>query len=78
MEESDGADRLPAQSTTSKKARKEDQNRFYIGGMRNPHLAVNKLSVLREAGQDIARLWKAFVGEFPLALLAPMDQTDAN
>eukprot|EP00435_Cladocopium_sp_Y103_P014598 s616_g3.t1 len=69
-EDADGRDRLPGQTPTSKKARREEQNRFYVGGMRNPHLAVDKLTILREAGQDIARLWRSFVAEYPKAIEA--------
>ena len=54
-------------STSKKKSRKEDHVRFYVGGLRNPHLAVDKLAVLHEAGQDIARLWNSFVKEYTQA-----------
>ena len=63
-----GIDRLPGHNPASKKAKKEEQNKFLVGGMRNPKKAVDKLGVLREAGQDVARCWRKFTHKFPSAL----------
>ena len=34
---------------------------MYFGGMRNPKLALRKLTVLQEAGRDVARMWRNLV-----------------
>ena len=39
----------------SKKARREENER-YIGGMRNPGRAVEKLSKMRQVGMDVSRI----------------------
>eukprot|EP00435_Cladocopium_sp_Y103_P068083 s608_g31.t1 len=69
-EDVDAADRVPQQPGTSKKSRREEQNKFYVGGMRNPQLALDRLGVVQEAGQDVLRLWRSFVVEHPEALTA--------
>eukprot|EP00435_Cladocopium_sp_Y103_P050091 s2029_g15.t1 len=61
-------DKIPQQSET-KKARREFQNQYYVGGMRSPAAAVKRLGILRQAGQDIWRL-RAFLKEHPAALEA--------
>ena len=38
--------------------------------MRNPSVAVKRLGLVKEAGQDILRLWNAFLKENPAALEA--------
>ena len=63
-------DHLPQQSVENKKARKEFQNQYFIGGMRNPGISVKRLGILREAGQDILRLWNTFLRDHPAALEA--------
>ena len=63
-------DHLPQQNVENKKARKEFQNQYFIGGMRNPGISVKRLGVLREAGQDILRLWNTFLKDHPGALEA--------
>ena len=45
-------------SRPSKAQKKEEQNQFYLGGMRNPGIAVSKLHMVREVGKDIRRLWE--------------------
>ena len=52
----------------SKKARREEENERYIGGMRNPGRAVEKLSVLRRVGMDVGRIWDRFIEDYPEAL----------
>eukprot|EP00435_Cladocopium_sp_Y103_P043740 s1013_g12.t1 len=61
-------DLFPLPARPSKRARREEENRAYLGGMRNPKLALRKLTVLKEAGQDIYRLWTNFVKDMPKAL----------
>ena len=63
-------DHLPQQNVENKKARKEFQNQYFIAGMRNPGISVKRLGVLREAGQDILRLWNTFLKDHPGALEA--------
>ena len=63
-------DHLPQQNVDNKKARKEFQNQYFVGGMRNPAISVKRLGILREAGQDILRLWNSFIKEHPAALEA--------
>ena len=61
---------LPGQAQVSKKRRREDENEFFIGGMRNPASALARMAILSEAGQDVARLWRDFVRRHPEALQA--------
>eukprot|EP00435_Cladocopium_sp_Y103_P036989 s818_g9.t1 len=61
-------DLFPEPAKPSKKARREEENRAFFGGMRNPKLALRKLTVIREAGMDIYRLWCNFVKDVPEAL----------
>ena len=61
-------DNLPEQVQVSKKARRQEENDFCLGGMRNPQLALDRMAVLAEAGMDMTRLWKAFVEGVPEAL----------
>ena len=58
----------PSQQQTSKKARKEKENDFFLGGMRNPDLAVRKMHMVRTVGADISRAWNYFLEEHPKAL----------
>ena len=64
----DVEDKLPMQVQPSKKQRREEENRAYLGGMRNPQLAIKRMKVLAEAGQDVYRLWRSFVKDRPEAL----------
>ena len=52
----------------SKKARREEENERYIGGMRNPGRAVEKLSRVRQVGMDVSRIWDRFLRDYPEAL----------
>lgn len=63
-------DHLPQQNVENKKARKEFQNQYFVGGVRNPGISVKRLAILREAGQDILRLWNTFIRDHPAALEA--------
>lgn len=63
-------DQLPGDPSLSKKARREEKNSFYVGGMRNPHRALRRLTILQEAGNDLARLWANFIKDVPWALEA--------
>jgi hypothetical protein len=58
----------PSQQQASKKARKEKENDFFLGGMRNPDLAVRKMHMVRTVGADISRAWNYFLEEHPKAL----------
>ena len=62
------ADKLPEQIHPSKKQKREEENRSYLGGVRNPQLAVSRMKILSEAGQDVYRLWRSFVKNKPEAL----------
>ena len=42
--------------------------RNYIGGMRKPHKAFKKMTILQEAGNDVARLWNGVAKDLPQAL----------
>lgn len=61
-------DHLPDANKNTKKARKEFQNQYFVGGMRSPAISVKRLGLVKEAGQDILRLWNAFLRENPVAL----------
>ena len=52
----------------SKKARREEENERYIGGMRNPGRAVERLSKMRQVGMDVSRIWDRFIMGYPEAL----------
>ena len=52
----------------SKKARREEENERFIGGMRNPGRAVEKLSRMRQVGMDVSRIWDRFLRDYPEAL----------
>lgn len=51
--------------------RREEENFFYIGGMRNPHRALKKMSILQDAGNDMVRLWNGLAKDLPQAMEAP-------
>ena len=61
-------DHLPSSSKKSKREMREEENSYFVGGMRNPRIAVSRLGALAEAGQDVARLWRAFVKRNPMVL----------
>ena len=61
-------DHMPDPNKNTKKARKEFQNQYFVGGMRIPAISVKRLGLVKEAGQDILRLWNAFLKEHPAAL----------
>ena len=52
----------------SKKARREEENDRFIGGMRNPGRAVERLSRVRQVGMDVSRIWDRFIHDYPKAL----------
>lgn len=52
----------------SKKQRKEKENDFFLGGMRNPDIAVSKLHMVTSVGMDISRAWNRFIQDNPKAL----------
>ena len=52
----------------SKKARREEENDRFIGGMRNPGRAVERLSRVQQVGMDVSRIWDRFIMDFPKAL----------
>ena len=58
----------PSQLQVSKKAKKEKENDFFLGGMRNPDLAVKKMHMVRTVGADISRAWKHFLAQHPKAI----------
>ena len=60
---------LPSSSAgPSKRQRKEEQNDFAIGGMRNPAVAVARLHQVRKVGEQISAAWLDFVKDHPKAL----------
>ena len=61
-------DHLPSSSERSKREVKEEENSYFVGGMRNPLKAVLRMGALAEAGQDVARLWRAFAKRYPSVL----------
>ena len=48
--------------------RKEKENEFYLGGMRNPDVSVSKLHMVASVGMDISRAWNRFIKDNPKAL----------
>ena len=52
----------------SNKAKREEENNRFIGGMRNPGRAVERLSRARQVGMDVSRIWDRFIADFPRAL----------
>ena len=63
----------PKVERASKRARKELQNEFALGGMRNPEFAVSKMFKLKEVGSDISRAWNHFIARHPKALEVARD-----
>jgi hypothetical protein len=61
-------DLIPRPDLMSKKQRKEKENEFYLGGMRNPDVAVSKLHMVASVGMDISRAWNRFIKDNPKAL----------
>ena len=57
----------PAKKISKKTAREMDNERA-IGGMRNPHSALKRLTKVAEVGKDIARLWRRFAVNNPKVL----------
>ena len=53
----------PNASQSSKRAIKEKENEFFLGGMRNPDLTVAKMHLVRSVGADISRAWNHFLEE---------------
>ena len=56
----------PSAADFSKKAWKVEENEFYLGRMRNPAVAVSRLSQVREVG--LTEEWETFAERFPQAL----------
>ena len=61
-------DYAPENARPSKKSRREQQNDFCLGGMRNPSIAVSRLALVRELGVRIRREWEVFAESHPRAL----------
>ena len=61
-------DYLPPPKQVSKKLKKEQENAYFLGGMRNPALAVTRMHALSAAGQEIAKMWKEFEARRPEVL----------
>ena len=53
----------------SAKEVKEQEDKFYLGGMRNPKMAIEKLWKMREAGRAIREAWNRFKRRCPEAML---------
>ena len=67
-----GADNIletirPQGDGPNKKLKREEDNEMCIGGMRNPGKAVARLTMLQNAGKDVARLWDRFYEQHPKA-----------
>ena len=48
------------QGKRSKKEEREYENRWAIGGMRNPDVSVSRLFLLRQVGQQLRETWEKF------------------
>ena len=57
-------DRRPGGQRPAKKARREEENKHFLGGMRNPGKAVAKLTRLQEVGREIRDVWIDFVKDY--------------
>ena len=67
--ENPNVDHVPHSTVTmNKKARRALENKFYLGGMRNPAEAVKRLWKLRDTGRMMRKEWVDFVKERPEAL----------
>ena len=65
---------LPSSSTgPSKKQVRETENEFFVGGMRNPAVAVSRLSQVRRVGEQIHAAWLNFIAQQPQALEAAQE-----
>ena len=58
----------PKVERPSKRTKREMQNEFALGGLRNPEYAVSKLFRVKEVGSDISRAWNHFIERHPEAL----------
>ena len=69
LRENPNMDHVPHSTVTmNKRARRELENKFYLGGMRNPAEAVKRLWKLRDTGRMMREEWADFVKERPEAL----------
>ena len=60
----------PSSSTgATKKQKKEAENEFCVGGMRNPLSAVRRLWKVKDMGKKLRYAWEDFVKERPRALV---------
>lgn len=60
----------PSSSTgATKKQKREAENEFCVGGMRNPLSAVRRLWKVKDTGKKLRKAWEEFVMERPRALL---------
>ena len=66
-------DKGPKTERPSKRQRREIQNEFALGGMRNPEFAVSKMFKVKEVGSDISRAWNHFIERHPEALKVAKD-----
>ena len=61
-------DSMPeASGQPSKKARREGQDDFSVGGMRHPKKAVDRLHLLKTCGMDVRNRWELFYMRNPSA-----------
>lgn len=67
--ESVSRDFMPEAGRPSKRTRREQQNEFCVGGMRNPTVAVTRLALVRELGVRIRKEWEEFAESRPRALM---------
>ena len=61
-------DKVPRPDMMSKKQCKEKENDFFLGGVRNPDVAVSKFHMVASVGMDIRRAWNRFGADNPKAL----------
>lgn len=54
-----------AMGPATKKERKEQEDKFFVGGMRNPTQSVRRLWKLKSTGQAIKRAWDDYVKRSP-------------
>eukprot|EP00435_Cladocopium_sp_Y103_P009907 s3598_g2.t1 len=61
-------DSVPTPAKKSKKELRDEENASALGGMRNPGIALQRMAVMQEAGNDVARVWNNVVRDMPEAL----------
>eukprot|EP00438_Fugacium_kawagutii_P030046 Skav201342 [mRNA] locus=scaffold1389:347636:350773:+ [translate_table: standard] len=73
IKDSETAELTSSSARPSKREKRQLENEFFLGGMRNPASAVARLHLVRKAGKDIAEKWEVFRNQNPEAVKVARD-----